>query len=231
MARELLTPGAARPLGRVQPRVRAPRARRPAARAAPVALLHAVADDRLRALARSLHRVADYDSVNWWIGTTGRRRRSVSVMAPEPEPTVETVKDFWEGHVNNEYYTDAAAGVGRVLPGDRGAPVRDALPPGRALSVPRREPGQAARSRLRDRGGQHPAGEGRLRRHRGRPHRERARRWRESSPRTRACRSTSGAPTRRTSTSPTRPSTSCTRSACCTTRRTSRRRSARCAAC
>ena len=29
-------------------------------------------------------------------------------MAPEPEPTVETVKDFWEGHVNNEYYTDAA---------------------------------------------------------------------------------------------------------------------------
>ena len=27
-------------------------------------------------------------------------------MAPEPEPTVETVKDFWEGHVNNEYYTD-----------------------------------------------------------------------------------------------------------------------------
>ncbi len=28
-------------------------------------------------------------------------------MAPEPEPTVETVKDFWEGHVNNEYYTDA----------------------------------------------------------------------------------------------------------------------------
>ena len=29
-------------------------------------------------------------------------------MAPEPEPTVETVKDFWEGHVNNEYYTDEA---------------------------------------------------------------------------------------------------------------------------
>ena len=29
-------------------------------------------------------------------------------MAPEPEPTVETVKDFWEDHVNNEYYTDAA---------------------------------------------------------------------------------------------------------------------------
>ncbi|MGZ4754758.1 MAG: class I SAM-dependent methyltransferase [Acidimicrobiia bacterium] len=29
-------------------------------------------------------------------------------MAPEPQPTVETVKDFWEGHVNNEYYTDAA---------------------------------------------------------------------------------------------------------------------------
>jgi SAM-dependent methyltransferase len=29
-------------------------------------------------------------------------------MPPEPEPTVETVKDFWEGHVNNEYYTDAA---------------------------------------------------------------------------------------------------------------------------
>lgn len=29
-------------------------------------------------------------------------------MPPESEPTVETVKDFWEGHVNNEYYTDAA---------------------------------------------------------------------------------------------------------------------------
>ena len=29
-------------------------------------------------------------------------------MAPEPEPTVETVKDFWEDHVNNEYYTDEA---------------------------------------------------------------------------------------------------------------------------
>ena len=29
-------------------------------------------------------------------------------MSPEPEPTVETVKDFWEDHVNNEYYTDAA---------------------------------------------------------------------------------------------------------------------------
>jgi SAM-dependent methyltransferase len=29
-------------------------------------------------------------------------------MPPESEPTVETVKDFWEGHVNNEYYTDEA---------------------------------------------------------------------------------------------------------------------------
>jgi SAM-dependent methyltransferase len=28
-------------------------------------------------------------------------------MASESDPTVETVKDFWEGHVNNEYYTDA----------------------------------------------------------------------------------------------------------------------------
>jgi SAM-dependent methyltransferase len=28
-------------------------------------------------------------------------------MKPEPGTTVETVKDFWESHVNNEYYTDA----------------------------------------------------------------------------------------------------------------------------
>jgi ubiquinone/menaquinone biosynthesis C-methylase UbiE len=30
------------------------------------------------------------------------------VTKPEPTTTVETVKDFWESHVNNEYYTDAA---------------------------------------------------------------------------------------------------------------------------
>ena len=29
-------------------------------------------------------------------------------MKPEPDTTVETVKDFWESHVNNEYYTDAS---------------------------------------------------------------------------------------------------------------------------
>jgi ubiquinone/menaquinone biosynthesis C-methylase UbiE len=29
-------------------------------------------------------------------------------MKPEPTTTVQTVKDFWESHVNNEYYTDAA---------------------------------------------------------------------------------------------------------------------------
>jgi SAM-dependent methyltransferase len=29
-------------------------------------------------------------------------------MKPEPEATVATVKDFWESHVNNEYYTDAS---------------------------------------------------------------------------------------------------------------------------
>ncbi len=29
-------------------------------------------------------------------------------MKPEPDATVESVKDFWESHVNNEYYTDAA---------------------------------------------------------------------------------------------------------------------------
>jgi SAM-dependent methyltransferase len=29
-------------------------------------------------------------------------------MKPEPDATVETVKNFWESHVNNEYYTDAA---------------------------------------------------------------------------------------------------------------------------
>ena len=46
-----------------------------------------------------------------------------------------TVQDFWESHVNNEYYTDADAGVRRVLPRDRGAPVRDALPPARPLRV------------------------------------------------------------------------------------------------
>jgi hypothetical protein len=28
-------------------------------------------------------------------------------MKPEPGTTVQTVKDFWESHVNNEYYTDA----------------------------------------------------------------------------------------------------------------------------
>jgi SAM-dependent methyltransferase len=28
-------------------------------------------------------------------------------MKPEPGTTVETVRDFWESHVNNEYYTDA----------------------------------------------------------------------------------------------------------------------------
>jgi ubiquinone/menaquinone biosynthesis C-methylase UbiE len=28
-------------------------------------------------------------------------------MKPEPDTTVATVKDFWESHVNNEYYTDA----------------------------------------------------------------------------------------------------------------------------
>jgi len=29
-------------------------------------------------------------------------------MKPEPDTTVETVKGFWESHVNNEYYTDAS---------------------------------------------------------------------------------------------------------------------------
>ena len=29
-------------------------------------------------------------------------------MKPGPDTTVATVKDFWESHVNNEYYTDAA---------------------------------------------------------------------------------------------------------------------------
>ncbi len=28
-------------------------------------------------------------------------------MKPEPDTSVATVKDFWESHVNNEYYTDA----------------------------------------------------------------------------------------------------------------------------
>jgi ubiquinone/menaquinone biosynthesis C-methylase UbiE len=29
-------------------------------------------------------------------------------MKPEPSPTVETVRAFWQSHVNNEYYTNAA---------------------------------------------------------------------------------------------------------------------------
>jgi ubiquinone/menaquinone biosynthesis C-methylase UbiE len=29
-------------------------------------------------------------------------------MKPEPSPTVETVRTFWQTHVNNEYYTNAA---------------------------------------------------------------------------------------------------------------------------
>lgn len=31
-------------------------------------------------------------------------------MSPKPDPdvTVDNVKDFWESHVNNEYYTSAA---------------------------------------------------------------------------------------------------------------------------
>ena len=28
-------------------------------------------------------------------------------MKPQPGSTVETVRDFWQAHVNNEYYTDA----------------------------------------------------------------------------------------------------------------------------
>jgi ubiquinone/menaquinone biosynthesis C-methylase UbiE len=33
-------------------------------------------------------------------------------MTAEPAPTVENVKDFWESHVNNEYYTAEARGSG-----------------------------------------------------------------------------------------------------------------------
>ena len=29
-------------------------------------------------------------------------------MKPEPDATVDTVKAFWESHVNNEYYTEAS---------------------------------------------------------------------------------------------------------------------------
>ena len=29
-------------------------------------------------------------------------------MKPEPDTSVATVKDFWESHVNNEYYTQQA---------------------------------------------------------------------------------------------------------------------------
>jgi ubiquinone/menaquinone biosynthesis C-methylase UbiE len=29
-------------------------------------------------------------------------------MKPQPDATVQTVKDFWQSHVNNEYYTDAS---------------------------------------------------------------------------------------------------------------------------
>lgn len=29
-------------------------------------------------------------------------------MKPQPGSTVETVRDFWQAHINNEYYTDAA---------------------------------------------------------------------------------------------------------------------------
>lgn len=31
-------------------------------------------------------------------------------MKPQPGATVETVRNFWQAHVNNEYYTDAARG-------------------------------------------------------------------------------------------------------------------------
>ena len=29
-------------------------------------------------------------------------------MKPQPGSTVDTVRDFWQSHINNEYYTDAA---------------------------------------------------------------------------------------------------------------------------
>ena len=28
-------------------------------------------------------------------------------MKPQPGSTVDTVRDFWQAHINNEYYTDA----------------------------------------------------------------------------------------------------------------------------
>ena len=72
-----------------------------------------------------------------------------------------------------------------------------------ALRLAAGQPRPAARGRLRDRRRQHPAGEVRIRRHRGRPHRERAARSPGSSPRVAASRSTSGSATPKASTSPT----------------------------
>ena len=44
-------------------------------------------------------------------GTAPRRlRRSMTPMKPEPGTSVETVREFWQSHVNNEYYTEAARG-------------------------------------------------------------------------------------------------------------------------
>jgi hypothetical protein len=32
--------------------------------------------------------------------------QAMKARTAQPAPTVETVKDFWQSHVNNEYYTD-----------------------------------------------------------------------------------------------------------------------------
>lgn len=52
-------------------------------------------------------------------------------MKPRPGSTVETVRDFWQAHINNEYYTygrGAGALVARQAP-----PVARQPPPGKAM--------------------------------------------------------------------------------------------------
>ena len=116
---------------------------------------------------------------------------------------MDTVREFWQAHVNNEYYTDAErasdAYFGEIE--QRRYHTHYHLPELFAsLDGAGPEP---ARGRLRHRRRQHPAGQARLPGDRGRPDRERPRRWPGSSPRSAGSASTSGSATPRGWTSPT----------------------------
>ena len=224
MVREMLSPDRLRRSGIFNPEFVRAVLKAAAAPAPPLALLPALADDRRRDLARDVRSRASLCQL-------GRPPPSKErdVMKPEPGSTVDDGPDFWQSHINNEYYTDADASLGRVLRGDRGAPVR-----ARTTTCPSsssRWP--AADEKLLEVG----CGIGvdsiqlakrGLRGDRGRPDRERACGGQAVR---RAPRGHDRLPARATprgSTSPTRASTPSTRSACSTTPPTSNGPSRRC---